>query len=480
MKFMVFRCEKGAKGVFDTKENKFDVGRNEAPILCAHDELVPIEELKPNPKNPNKHPDEQIALLAKIIQTQGWRAPITVSTLSGLVVRGHGRLMAAMLAGCEYVPVDFQDYKNEAEELADLVADNRLAELADMDQQMLSDIFKDIDLSGLDLDLTGYVSNDRANILQLLNENKIDLVEADKDIPAVEDALIITKPGDVWMLGGHRLICGDSTKPKTYERLMQGELAQLIITDPPYNVDYEGVAGKIMNDKMESSAFRAFLHDMYTAAAAVTKEGAAAYIFHADGEGVAFREEFMNAGFLLKQCLIWVKNAFVLGRQDYQWRHEPILYGWKSGAAHYFVDERNHSTVIDESGRPNLESMSRDELMEMLDLIYDAVDAQETSVIYCDKPLRNPDHPTMKPTSLIARLVENSSRPGWNVLDPFGGSGSTLIACEATGRKAKVVELDTKFCDVIVRRYIKVSGKRDVTLERNGKIINVAATGILD
>ena len=261
---------------------------------------------------------------------------------------------------------------------------------------------------------------------------------------------------------------------------MQGELARLIVTDPPYNVDYEGGAGKIMNDSMDSTSFRAFLHDMYTAAAAVTAEGAGAYIFHADGEGVAFREEFQRAGFLLKQCLIWVKNSFVLGRQDYQWRHEPILYGWKDGAAHYFTEQRNISTVIDESGRPDVDSMSREEMAELLSLIYDEVDMVQTSILYCDKPLRNAEHPTMKPTALVAKLIENSSREGWTVLDPFGGSGSTLIAAEATGRAARLIELDPKFVDVIVRRYVQVTGKTDVVLVRDGVEIAIEDTGLLD
>ncbi len=451
----------------------------ELPVFCAFDKLIDIDELKPNPKNPNQHPQEQIALLARIIQEQGWRAPVTVSTLSGYVVRGHGRLMAAKLAGCEQVPVDYQDYNSSAEELADLVADNRLAELAEMDSVMLAEIFSELDLSEYDLDLTGYAADIRADIARCLADHSIDFDEADKNIPEITETYI-TKPGDIWILGEHRLICGDSTKPEIYARLMQGEKAQLIVTDPPYNVDYEGVAGKIMNDKMESSAFRAFLHDMYACAAAVTKEGAAAYIFHADGEGVAFREEFINAGFLLKQCLVWVKNSFVLGRQDYQWRHEPILYGWKSGAAHYFIDQRNLSTVMGESVRPDFESMTHEELAEILEQIYDIVEQSEGDILYYDKPLRNAEHPTMKPTALIAKFVENSSRLGWIALDMFGGSGSTLIACEGTGRKARLIELDPRFCDVIVKRYMQVTLKRDVTLERSGRHINVAATGILD
>lgn len=177
---------------------------------------------------------------------------------------------------------------------------------------------------------------------------------------------------------------------------------------------------------------------------------------------------------------MWVKNALVLGRQDYQWRHEPVLYGWRPGAAHYFTERRDLSTVIDESGRPNVDELTREELQELLSLIYDEVDMIDTTVLYCDKPLKNAEHPTMKPTKLVARLIENSSKPGWIVLDPFGGSGSTLIAAEATGRVARLIELDPKFVDVIVKRYVKTTGKRDITLLRDGKKIAVDSTGILD
>lgn len=345
-----------------------------------------------------------------------------------------------------------------------------------MDNAMLKDIFATINDSDISARLTGYTEDDLAEIMQNIDFDAIDLEKADKEIPE-PPAEPFTRPGDVWNLGPHRLICGDSTKRDTYAVLMQGDLARLIVTDPPYNVDYEGNAGKIMNDSMDSASFRAFLHDMYSAAAAVTAAGAGVYVFHADGEGVAFREELQRAGFLLKQCLVWVKNSFVLGRQDYQWRHEPILYGWKDGAAHYFTDRRNLSTVFDESGRPDVDNMTRDELAELISLLYDELDQEETTVLYCDKPLKNADHPTMKPTALIARLVENSSKRDWIVLDPFGGSGSTLIACEATGRHARLIELDPKFCDVIVKRYIAATGKKDVTLIRDGKGMPIEKAG---
>ena len=346
------------------------------------------------------------------------------------------------------------------------------------DQEKLAELLADLDVEGYLMENTGFTRSELEDLNISILENEIDLEKADEDIPELP-FVPVSKSGDIWIIGKHRLVCGDSTKRETYAALMQDELAQLIVTDPPYNVDYEGSAGKIMNDSMDSSAFRAFLYDMYSAAAAVTENGAGAYIFHADSEGVAFREEFQRAGFLLKQCLVWVKNSFVLGRQDYQWRHEPILYGWKKGAAHYFAERRDLSTVIDESGRPDVDSMSREELAELLSIIYDEIDMEPTSVLYCDKPLRNAEHPTMKPTMLIAKLIENSSKPEWIVLDPFGGSGSTLIAAEATGRAARLIELDPKFCDVIVNRYAKVTDKQDIFLVRDGVEIPVGDTGVL-
>jgi DNA modification methylase len=392
------------------------------------------------------------------------------------VIGGHQRLFVLRDLGYTEADVAVVDL-NKNDEKALNIALNKIS--GEWDEEKLAEIFADLNADGYDLSLTGFGEDELSGIMVDLGESTFDMDEADECQPA-PPITPFSQLGDIWNIGQHRLICGDSTKADTYTALMQGDVAKLIVTDPPYNVDYEGTAGKIMNDSMESGAFRTFLFDMYSAAASVTDSGAGAYIFHADGEGVAFREEFQRAGFLLKQCLVWVKNAFVLGRQDYQWRHEPILYGWKDGAAHYFTEKRNLATVIDESGRPAIDSMSRDEMAELLSIIYDEVDMEQTTVLYCDKPLKNAEHPTMKPTSLIARLIENSSKAGWIVLDMFGGSGSTLIAAEATGRKARLIELDPKFCDVIVKRYAAVTGKGDITLIRNGETIPVAQTNILD
>ena len=447
-------------------------------VAAIRQERRRIDELNPAEYNPRRRlqpGDEEYERLKRSIETFGYVDPIIINA-DGTVIGGHQRLFVLRDLGYQEADVAVVDL-SKSDEKALNVALNKIS--GEWDEEKLAALFADLDAEGYDLTLTGFDGDELSELLIDTDMDKIDMDKADECQPEPPISPV-SKPGDIWNIGRHRLICGDSTKRSTYEALLQGEMAQLIVTDPPYNVDYEGSAGKIMNDSMDAERFRAFLSDMYTAAADVTAAGAGAYIFHADSEGVAFREEFEKAGFLLKQCLIWVKNSFVLGRQDYQWRHEPILYGWKDGAAHYFTEQRNLSTVIDESGRPDVDSMSREEMAELLSMIYDEVDLKQTTILYCDKPLRNAEHPTMKPTALIAKLVENSSKEGWLVMDMFGGSGSTLIACEATGRRARLVELDPKFCDVIVKRYAQVTEKRDITLVRNGEEIPVGRTGILD
>lgn len=419
--------------------------------------------------------DEEYERLKNSIEAFGYVDPIIINA-DGTVIGGHQRLFVLRDLGYSEADVAVVDL-SKADEKALNIALNKIA--GEWDEEKLAALFADLKAEDYDLALTGFGDDELASLLDGVDGDFVDLEKADEDIPEPADEPF-SRMGDVWHIGNHRLICGDSTDRATYARLLGEELAQLVVTDPPYNVDYEGTAGKIMNDSMESTAFRAFLYDMYSALASVTDAGAGIYVFHADGEGVAFREEFTRAGFLLKQCLIWVKNSFVLGRQDYQWRHEPILYGWKDGAAHYFTDKRNLATVIDESGKPNPASLDREDLEELVSLLYDAVAEEPTSIIYCDKPLKNAEHPTMKPTRLIAQLIENSSKAGWVVIDPFGGSGSTLIAAEATGRRARLIELDPKFVDVIVKRYAQVTGKTDVVLLRDGKEIPVQETGILN
>ena len=288
-----------------------------------------------------------------------------------------------------------------------------------------------------------------------VKEDDFNHEEAEKLPPRV-------KRGEVWQLGKHRLMCGDSTSAEDVEKLRGGELADLLVTDPPYNVAYEGSNGlTIANDNMSDAAFRAFLTDAFKATDKALKKGAAIYIWHADSEGLNFRVAFKSAGWLLKQCLIWVKNSLVLGRQDYQWKHEPCLYGWKDGASHYFVNIRNETTTIEDE-KQEFAKMKKEELVALLEELYS--DRTETSIIRENKPARNAEHPTMKPIKLIARLIRNSSRIGGLVIDVFGGSGSTLIACEQLNRRCLTMELDPHYCDVIIARWETLTGKQAVKI----------------
>lgn len=434
------------------------------PVYCAHDAIVPVEQMQPNPKNPNMHPDEQLKRLGAIIRGAGWRNAITVSLRSGLIVRGHGRLAAAQLEGLAEVPVDYQNYASEAEELADLVADNRIAELADPDMQKLAGIFEEINAAEFPIEMTGFTFAEYSEIADALSAAAENLIGADDEVPLPKNP--ISKRGDLWILGDrHRVYCGDSTKTADVAKVFHGGgYAHLLLTDPPYNVDYEGGTKeklKIENDNMSDSQFEKFLTAAFKCAKEHMSPGAAFYIFHADSNGLTFRKTCEDVGMHVRQCLIWVKNAFVMGRQDYQWKHEPCLYGWKEGDAHYFVDDRTQATVYEDKGI-DLKKLKKDEAIKLLQDIFS--DKQSTTVINEDKPARSAEHPTMKPVKLLARLIRNSTRPGETVLDPFGGSGSTLIACEQLGRICYTMEFDPKYCDVIIDRWEKLTGQKAVKI----------------
>lgn len=287
----------------------------------------------------------------------------------------------------------------------------------------------------------------------------------------------VTKLGDVWLLGRHRLMCGDSTSQDDMAVLMNGEIADLVVTDPPYNVNYGDKAemldeylpakghrniNHIKNDNMDNQSFYSFLLATYQSAYEFMRAGAAIYVFHAESTGHIFRQAFLDAGLKLAQCLIWEKNAFVLGRQDYQWRHEPCLYGWKEGAAHYFINDRTQDTVILEDDI-DFSAMKKNELVAYLEELR-RKNRDQASVIYENKPTRNDIHPTMKPIALVGKFITNSSKSGWNVLDLFGGSGSTLMAAEQLGRTAFIMELDERFCDVIVKRWEDYTGQQAVRI----------------
>ncbi len=394
-------------------------------VYSAYDEIVKIEELKENPKNPNTHSEHQIELLAEVIKKTGWRASITVSNLSGYIVKGHGRLQAAKFAGFKEVPVEYQNFKDEEEEMAALLADNKIAELAEIDEEKLKEIFNEFDFD--DLSLTGFSQDEFEDLTEIFEETT--LLDNPDEVP--EEVETRCKLGDIWQLGNHRLMCGDSTVITDVEKLMGGKKADLLITDPPYNVDYEGGTGlKIQNDNMEDAQFRQFLYDAFTNANIVLKEGGVFYIWHADSEGYNFRGACYDVGWKVRQCLIWNKNTIVLGRQDYHWKHEPCLYGWKDGASHLWASDRKQSTVID-----------------------------------FDKPTRNGEHPTMKPVGLFDYQIQNNTKSGDVVLDLFGGSGTTLIACEQNNRIAYLMELDPYYCDVIITRWETLTGKIAILCE---------------
>ena len=332
------------------------------------------------------------------------------------------------------VPVDFQDYESEASEFADLMADNKIQEFSELDLKMSADILKDIKDSGdIELEMSAFTEEALEELLAKTHEGEV--VEDNADLTPPENP--VSQSGDIWLLGKHRLICGDSTKPETYEQLMDGKKVNLIVTDPPYNVAYEGTAGSIQNDNMEDKKFYEFLFAAFKGMYDVCADGASIYVFHADKESINFRTAFRDAGFFCHQTCIWVKNSPVLGRCDYQYCHEPILVGWKPTAGHKWYSDRKQRTVWN-----------------------------------FDKPKKSELHPTTKPIPLMAYPIQNSSVVNSIVLEPFAGSGSTLIACEQTDRVCYAIELDEKFVDVIVKRYVDFIGNSDsVFLVRNGEKI---------
>lgn len=389
-------------------------------------ELLPADY---NPRKDLKPGDAEYEKLKRSIEQFGYVEPVIWNKTTGRVVGGHQRLKVLMDMGmtevdCVVVEMD------EDKEKALNVALNKIS--GDWDKDKLALLIADLQGSDFDVSLTGF---EPAEIDDLFKDTLKDGVKDDDfDVGAELEKPTMIKPGDIWMLGRHRLICGDSTKAETYDLLMGSTKANLVITDPPYNVNYEGSAGKIKNDNMADDAFYNFLLDAYTQMHSAMADDASIYVFHADTEGLNFRRAFADAGFYLSGCCIWKKQSLVLGRSPYQWQHEPCLYGWKKNGKHQWYTGR-----------------------------------KETTIWEFDKPKKNGDHPTMKPIPLLAYPIMNSSMSNSVVLDPFGGSGSTLIACEQTDRICYTVELDEKFCDVIVKRYIEqVGGADGVTVQRDG------------
>lgn len=417
-----------------------------------------LSELRPADYNPRKlltPEDKEYQDIKRSIEKFGYVDPIIINS-DGTVIGGHQRINVLMDLGYDEADVVIVDLNKDNEKALN-IALNKIT--GEWDEIKLKNLLLELDLNEYDLQNTGFSAGEIEDLCVRLEkevEAEDDNFDLEEELEKIEDP--ITRRGDVWILGNHRLMCGDSTSPKDVAILLAGDEADLAITDPPYNVNYKD--GSIENDNMDDVSFEVFLRNAFLAMFDSMKPGAAAYIFHADSEGLAFRRAFRDAGFKLAECLIWEKNSFVLGRQDYQWRHEPILYGWKEGAAHYFIDDRTQDTVLLEEER-DLESMKKEDLVTYIGQLEEFF-KDKTTVLYENKPARNDVHPTMKPVSLLGRLMKNSSKPGWNVLDLFGGSGSTLMAAEQLGRNAYLMELSEKFCDVIVRRWEEFTGEKAI------------------
>jgi DNA modification methylase len=382
----------------------------------------PIADLIPYARNSRTHSDAQVAQIASSIKEFGWTNPVLLDGENGIIA-GHGRVMAASKLGETEVPTIELSHMDDNQKRAYIIADNKLALNAGWDNEMLMLEVADLKDAGYDLGLTGFSVDE----LEELNPTVVEGLVDEDEAPALPTESI-TKPGDIYKLGKHRLMCGDSTSIEHLERLCDGHSVDMWLTDPPYNVAYEGKTKDsltIQNDSMGDDQFRQFLRDAYVAADAVMKSGAVFYIWHADSEGYNFRGAAQDAGWKVRQCLIWKKSTMVMGRQDYHWKHEPCLYGWKEGAGHLWAADRKQTTILE-----------------------------------FDKPSRNGEHPTMKPVALFEYQLLNNTKGGDIVLDSFGGSGTTLIAAEKNGRVAYLMELDPKYCDVIVKRWEEFTGKK--------------------
>ncbi|WP_142557316.1 site-specific DNA-methyltransferase [Streptococcus mitis] len=394
---------------------------------------LPLKELKPaayNPRKKLKKGDKEYEKIKQSLLKFGYVDPIIVNE-DLTVIGGHQRLTVLKdldyeTAKCVIVKLSKEDEK------ALNIALNKIT--GQWDETLLADLLLDLQESDFNLDLTGFEPPEIDNILSNVHDKELSEDEFD-----VEEELkkpTVSRRGDIWQLGKHRVICGDSTKSETYDQLLGDKKANLVVTDPPYNVDVEETAGKILNDNMSDGDFYQFLLSMFTQVENHMETDASIYVFHADTEGLNFRKAFKDAGFYLSGCCIWKKNSLVLGRSPYQWQHEPCLYGWKKKGKHQWFSDRKQTTIWE-----------------------------------YDRPKSSKDHPTMKPIQLMAYPIQNSSMRGTIVLDPFLGSGSTLIAADQTGRVCYGIELDEKFVDVIVKRYIEITGDTEVTVQRNHEVL---------
>ena len=394
---------------------------------------LPLKELKPaayNPRKKLKKGDKEYEKIKQSLLKFGYVDPIIVNE-DLTVIGGHQRLTVLKDLDYETAKCVIVDLPKEDEKALN-IALNKIT--GQWDEALLANLLLDLQESDFNLDLTGFEPPEIDDILSNVHDKELSEDEFD-----VEEELkkpTLSRHGDIWQLGKHRVICGDSTKAETYKQLLDDRKANLVVTDPPYNVDVEETAGKILNDNMSDGDFYQFLLSMFTQVENHMEDDASIYVFHADTEGLNFRKAFKDAGFYLSGCCIWKKNSLVLGRSPYQWQHEPCLYGWKKKGKHQWFSDRKQTTIWE-----------------------------------YDRPKSSKDHPTMKPIQLMAYPIQNSSMRGTIVLDPFLGSGSTLIAADQTGRVCYGIELDEKFVDVIVKRYIEVTGDTEVTVQRNHEVL---------
>ena len=422
-------------------------------------ETIDIQTLVQDQHNFNKGTEEGARLMEKSFTELGAGRSILIDK-DGNIIAGNKSQKAAMAAGIKKVRViesdgteliavkrtDISIDSKEGRELA--LADNLTTQVnLAWDEAELESVAQEV---GLDVAEWGLDLKQPVEDVEITEDN------FDPDEEKIETRC---KEGDLWQLGDHRLLCGDSTKVEDVKRLMQGETADLWLTDPPYNVDYQGGTGlKIQNDSMSDQEYQAFLFAAFSAAKNVLKAGCPFYVWTAQGHAMADNINALDkVGLFFKQQLIWVKSSFVLGHMDYHGRHEPCLYGWKEGAGHYFVHERNHSTVYSDAEELDIDKMKKEEMRQLLHQIFE--EKHPTTVINCEKPPRSKDHPTMKPVKLFGYLTRNSSQRGEIVLDTFGGSGTTIVACEQLNRKARIMELDPHYCDVIIARWEKLTGQ---------------------
>lgn len=433
-------------------------------------QTIAIDKLNPAKYNPRvdlQPGDPEYEKLKRSIKEFGYVEPIIWNKRTGNVVGGHQRLKILKSEGHKEVKVSVVDLDDNKEKALN-IALNKIS--GDWDEEKLNRIFIELqDDLDIDMELTGFDIEEIDDILANFDTSEVEEDDFDIEEELEKEEPPITKPGDIWILGRHRLLCGDSTSQEDVNRLMEGQQADLIITDPPYNVNYESDSGmKIENDNLGNDDFLNLLLGAFSNMFDISKEGTPIYVFHADTEGYNFRKAFSEAGFKLAQGLVWVKNSLTLGRQDYQWRHESILYGWKEGAAHKWYGQRDKSTILEDD--IELKDLSKKELIEIIE---DLMEDTPETIIRFDRPTKNTIHPTMKPLGLLSMPMKYSSKPGDLVVDLFGGSGSTLMTSEQMGRTCYTMDLDPIYCDAIVNRYKAYQeDSSDIYLIRDGKKMN--------